>query len=804
MELRVLSADFSAPVRGSGPRTATQAIVFPRAVQEATSGLAGYTLAFAGDDHHVGKIEVRLDTAVNGNVVEVTATLGLRDWSGDWDDNYQGNVQFAVLAELVSATEPPPRGDLIVTGMEFNQAVQFFRAASYLDAQHALPDNSIRMVARKDTGVRVYVDYDASAGLPAIRRLTGNLRVEVGGATLDLPPINPGQGIVPRHDSLISMSDPNNTLNFMIPGAWCAGSATLTCQVWDRDAPDPKSAAFERTAVFTDVRPLNIYVVGVEYTAVDPSLDAPTQADFTSQSLPRLVKTYPVGDVVQSGFNTIAFGETVTGLINGGCTDGFSDLLDRLGDLRGGSSDIYVGVLPAGIVNTPGNQIGGCGRGGLAAVFLDLPDDLPHEVGHAEGRQHAPCTMNRCNPAPANADGNYPQYGTFPSDSIGVFGFDPSENKVFDPASTFDFMAYSFPQWVSAYTYSGLAGASFPPTGGPGSGGGGPIHLQEVYGEYLHLGFRVARDRTFTRRSSFHHPGYPHVGEGDDCGLFTLEILDKGKEVLYCSPLSCDCDGGCDCWPKSVRQTVPWPEGAARLRVWEDRDLRYEEEIPDPPRVRITGRESGKQGVTVKWAVRAGAKADLWYVVHWWDRRAGVWRGVVPRQQETSALVPGRLFDRGVLCIRVLATSGIATGFAEEKLRWGEAPDPGPDIIVAGPSAGDQPGGGVVSATVVDAAGAELPSARLTWYDAAGAEIGRGSRVDIRRLAEGQHSARVVYRGGEDRMTSAGVAMEVDGAGRGRIIAVVPSRHPVDPKPHPHPHPAPEPPEPDCFDAGKE
>src|SRR5439155_11153505 len=252
---------------------------------------------------------------------QVTATLGVRDWSGDWDDNYQGNVQFAVIAELASATQPPPRGDLIVTGMELNQAVQFFRASSYLDPLHALPDNSIRMVGRKDTGVRVYIDYDSSAGLPPISRLTGNLRVEVGGATLNLSPINSGQAIAPKRDSLINMSLADDTLNFMIPAGWCEGTATLRCQVWDQDAPASKSAAFERTVVFTDVRPLNMFVVGVTYTAVTPSLPAPTQAQFTSQSLPSLTKTYPIGDVVQSGFSTISFNETVTGLINGGCTD---------------------------------------------------------------------------------------------------------------------------------------------------------------------------------------------------------------------------------------------------------------------------------------------------------------------------------------------------------------------------------------------------------------------------------------------------------------------------------------------------
>jgi hypothetical protein len=32
-------------------------------------------------------------------IIEVRATFGLRDWSGEWDDKYEGVVRFAVVAE---------------------------------------------------------------------------------------------------------------------------------------------------------------------------------------------------------------------------------------------------------------------------------------------------------------------------------------------------------------------------------------------------------------------------------------------------------------------------------------------------------------------------------------------------------------------------------------------------------------------------------------------------------------------------------------------------------------------------------
>ena len=47
----------------------------------------------------LGTVNIKVDSTVIGNIVRVTATLGVRDWSGNFDDDYEGNVYFAVIAE---------------------------------------------------------------------------------------------------------------------------------------------------------------------------------------------------------------------------------------------------------------------------------------------------------------------------------------------------------------------------------------------------------------------------------------------------------------------------------------------------------------------------------------------------------------------------------------------------------------------------------------------------------------------------------------------------------------------------------
>ena len=73
-------------------------------------------------------------------------------------------------------------------------------------------------------------------------------------------------------------------------------------------------------------------------------------------------------------------------------------------------------------------------------------DTVAHEVGHAHGREHAPCGLYG-----QPSDPNYP----YSAGNIGVWGYDISKNKLKDPAYA-DVMSYCSPFWVSDYTFSGI------------------------------------------------------------------------------------------------------------------------------------------------------------------------------------------------------------------------------------------------------------------------------------------------------------------------------------------------------------
>jgi len=81
----------------------TTTVTMPVAVTNATAILTGFLVEYSNNnDHHLGQLDVQVAVppgGVNGTSVTVNITYGLRDWSGNWDDQYDGTVFFAVVGE---------------------------------------------------------------------------------------------------------------------------------------------------------------------------------------------------------------------------------------------------------------------------------------------------------------------------------------------------------------------------------------------------------------------------------------------------------------------------------------------------------------------------------------------------------------------------------------------------------------------------------------------------------------------------------------------------------------------------------
>jgi len=790
MEIRTNALLFS-KTRNSGPITASTQLRFARAVERAVAAISGYSATFENrDDHHLGKLDIELTTTVDAadprNVV-VEGSFGLRDWSGTWDDAYSGTVALTVLADLVPVAPPAPgdaRGDLVITDAEITQGIQHFRSALHLNSANVFPDNSIRLVEAKPAGVRLWIDYDASSGLPVIGTLTGELVVrDAAGIDTTIAPLN---SVTPKRENQVARGMANDTLNFVIPEALCSGNVTITARVWNLADRDDFSDVFQRTLAFETMVPVRVFAVGVNYTGPDTVMGQPTAAPTSGDFVTLFGVTellYPIPQVLQTGYMTMDYDGEMKSDISKGC-DKMGDFRDDVADLRGDSTDIFYALLNSGVDT---GSVGGCGGSGGAGVgIIGSQGTVAHELGHILGRQHAPCdNVTRC-ARPLNTDDSYPAYAGFDSDSIGEFGFNTATGAVLNPGNAHDMMGYSGNAWISPYTYKALM-TRIPSTGGGAAPAAASrsaltasVHVPRPRGieireripmpaQHLFVNVVIARDRSVRWRTAFHFPTGPQAVNGKPT-RFVLELRDgKGNVLLsHClheDDATCGCCGGEDCtWPKRFKAGLPFDAVARRLVLLEcDKEL-LDETIPDPPKVELScegADDHGSKVIRCRWQAVGGAgtpgtarsaePSTLWYLLQWRDAQ-GTWRGVAQRTRKTEWEVPKALWGRSpVAALRVLASSGIATGMAgwEGKLAVPRDPDRGKGprrvgIVLADVTAGEGPVElpATLRAVLTSDDGASGARGDIAWFGAGGGLLGRGRALRLSALPYGVHVLR--------------------------------------------------------------
>jgi len=102
MQIQAGSVSLS-PISGSGPQNLPATVTMASPVTQATAILTGFLVEYSGgNDHHLGQLDIQVNVpagGISGSTVAVQVTLGLRDWSGNWDDQYDGQVFFTVVGE---------------------------------------------------------------------------------------------------------------------------------------------------------------------------------------------------------------------------------------------------------------------------------------------------------------------------------------------------------------------------------------------------------------------------------------------------------------------------------------------------------------------------------------------------------------------------------------------------------------------------------------------------------------------------------------------------------------------------------
>lgn len=578
-------------------------------------------------------------------------------------------VPFAPTTEGFSSPLqwPPiifwPTSNLSISGIERTQATQFFLSNGQGSGYAA--NNSVPLVAQKDLILRVYVNVANLPWLPKPTSVTG--KVSYAGHP-DLSPLN--GPIAPASASSIDRGNTNHTLNFRVPASHCTGTVSFTVTVFDPAHPNDtaySSRPVSFSATFDSVPYPRIHGVLIHYTGRGMDIPAPTGFDLVN-TLDWVARVYPITYFNYSpGCDIVEFSGDLTVGGGGGCGTGWNQLFNMLWNMRAasGTNDVFVGLLPTGV---PTSGVIGCGGGGVAISYIGSGQVMAQEIGHAFGRAHAPCGN------PGGPDPNYPTYDSYPSASIGEFGFDNLNSQVHNPASTYDYMSYCGPVWTSPYTYVGLKNGivASPAAAHPERAGG-----HTAVREHLYLNYRLHRDGRVELLPSFHLHGPAPTAEVGEESHVTCDLLDGEGRIVdshrcrYSDPHQ-DPEGPYI----DFHEVVPWSPEVQSITIRRHGEvsdtIEVEEQEPEVS-VRVQApreRAARPELMRLEWSETQYREAQqpertVTYLVRYSNDGGQTLRSVAADLTESRHVVNLDLLPGGEQCLfQVVASSGIRTATA--------------------------------------------------------------------------------------------------------------------------------------------
>lgn len=307
------------------------------------------------------------------------------------------------------------------------------------------------------------VDVPPVPGRAGRLHVTLEPRPDFEGRSLEVQVRSGGSVAANQQVELSSAADPDRNLSFVLGGDALTLQNGLQVQV--REVGGDVIAAWPETGEevpenITSTGTLKVVLVPVQYSA-DGSNRQPDMSDAQLQRYTDwMTRLYPLQQLdlsVRSSPLVVDYQVT---------TRGWSQFLQDVQTLRNQdqpANDVYYHALIApadsfetfcgqgcvlglGIVGTvtdPDSRVS-CGIGFTGDVAAST---LAHEVGHAHGREHAPCGLFG-----QPSDPGYPHSDA----AIGAVGYDINTNQEIDAARK-DIMSYCEPVWVSDYTYAALA-----------------------------------------------------------------------------------------------------------------------------------------------------------------------------------------------------------------------------------------------------------------------------------------------------------------------------------------------------------
>jgi hypothetical protein len=283
-------------------------------------------------------------------------------------------------------------------------------------------------------------------------------------------------------------------------------------------------------------------------------------------------------------------------------------------------------------------------------------------------------------------------------------------------------------------------------------------------GQYLVLSGIFYPDNRLLLRPSFLTDNHDLVFDELESPLIA-ELLDDHGRVLLRAPVPAQEFSIAHAFrPElAVSGKIPFPAGTRRIRFIRDGLIIHELEVPSAqPEVALewVPPETVEGLHTVTWTGRHGQDHPLYYVLMY-THNGRSWRSLSLPTQETELEVDFDQLPGGRARVRVLATDGVNTAFAESST-FRVPVKPCLALILAPEDGSIVPEG---ERLVLQGQGIYLESGeqeleRLAWASSQDGTVGRGPLVEVASLSPGEHRISLVAGRGK-RKAEASVTIHV-------------------------------------------